>query len=216
MELSEAMRTTAGVRLYESREVPDEVIHRALELARFAPSGGNRQPWRVVVVRDAAIRARIREISIREWELYVTTWYGDVESLSENRRAKLHEGTSYHETLDSAPVHLLIWTELAALAVTDRDLERQSFVGGGSIYPFVQNLQLALRSGGVGSRITSLAVAAESEVAALVDVPDGLGLAAVMTVGYPEWAPTKLSRNPVESFAWHEKFEGSPLTVQEE
>ena len=69
-------------------------------------------------MRDAAIRARIREISIREWELYVTTWYGDVESLSENRRAKLHEGTSYHETLDSAPVHLLIWTELAALAVT--------------------------------------------------------------------------------------------------
>ena len=73
------MRTTAGVRLYESRDVPDEVIHRALGLARFAPSGGNRQPWRVVVVRDDAIRARIREISLREWELYVTTWYGDVE-----------------------------------------------------------------------------------------------------------------------------------------
>jgi nitroreductase len=211
MELSEAMRTTAGVRLYESRDVSDEVIYRALELARFAPSGGNRQPWRVVVVRDDAVRARIREISIREWERYVTTWYDDVESLSEKRLRKLHEGAAYHETLDSAPVHLLIWTELAALAVTDRDLERQSFVGGGSIYPFIHNVQLALRSEGVGSRITSLAVAAESEMASLVDVPEELGLAAVMTVGYPEWAPTKLSRNPVESFAWHEKFEGVPL-----
>ncbi len=214
MELSEAMRTTAGVRLYESRDVPDEVIHRVLELARFAPSGGNRQPWRVVVVRDDAVRARIREISIREWERYVTTWYDDVESLSDKRLGKLHEGTAYHETLDSAPVHLLIWTELAALAVTDRDLERQSFVGGGSIYPFIHNVQLALRSEGVGSRITSLAVAAESEMASLVDVPEGLGLAAVMTVGYPEWAPTKLSRNPVESFAWHEKFEGVSLRLK--
>lgn len=213
MDLSEVMRTTAGVRLYESRDVPDEVIHRALELARFAPSGGNRQPWRVVVVRDSAVRTRIRDISLREWELYVTTWYGDLELLSERRLRKLEEGTSYHKTLESAPVHLLVWTELSALAVTDRDLDRQSFVGGGSIYPFVQNLQLALRNEGVGSRITSLAVAAESEMASLVESPDGFGLAAVVTVGYPEWAPTRLSRNPVESFAWRERFNGSPLSV---
>ena len=116
MELFEVIHSQRAIRRFNDEPVPDELVRKILDAAIRAPSGGNRQPWRVVVVRDNAIRARIREISLREWELYVTTWYGDVESLSEKRRGKLHEGTAYHETLDSAPVHFLVWTELAALA----------------------------------------------------------------------------------------------------
>ncbi len=212
MELAEVMRTMSGVRLYEPRDVPDEVIYQALDDARFAPSGGNRQPWRVVVVKDPEMRRRVSEISSREWKRYTAKWYPAPEEMTPAKERKLREGTDYHANMHRAPVHLFIWAELDALALMDADLDRVSFVGGGSVYPFVQNLQLALSSRGVGSRITSLAVPAEGEWTELMSVPEGYGLAAVMTIGYPEWRATRLTRNPVESFARMESFEGPPLT----
>ena len=212
MLLSEVMRSTAGVRLYERDDVPDDVIYEVLDQARFAPSGGNRQPWRVIIVRDQDTKARVREISVREWYRYTERWYGDIQALDDARLKKYQEGTDYHQTLDSAPLHLLVWVELAALAVTDSDLDRQSFDGGGSIFPFIQNIQLSFWDRDFGTRITTLAVSAEAEIAELVGAPNGFGLAAVMTVGKPSWVPTKLSRRPVTEFAWLEQFGGLPLT----
>lgn len=212
MELSQVMRTMSGVRLYLPQDVPDEVIYAALDDARFAPSGGNRQPWRVVVVRDPGMRRKVSEISSREWMVYTAKWYPSPEDITPAKARKLQEGTDYHANMHKAPVHLFVWAELEALALMDRHLDRVSFVGGGSVYPFVQNLQLALSARGVGSRITSLAVPAEAEWAELMSVPGGYGLAAVMTIGYPEWKATRLSRNPVSSFARHESFDGPPLT----
>ena len=206
------MRTMSGVRRYLPQDVPDEVIYGALDDARFAPSGGNRQPWRVVVVRDLDLRKKVSEISTREWKAYTAKWYPPPEEMTADKAKKLREGTEYHANLHQAPVHLFIWAHLGSLALTDRNLDRVSFVGGGSIYPFVQNLQLALSVRGVGSRITALAVAAEPEWAELMSVPEGYGVAAVMTIGYPEWKATRLSRNRVESFARHESFDGPPLT----
>ena len=213
MELSEVMRTMSGVRRYLREDVADEVIYAALDDARFAPSGGNRQPWRVVVIRNLDLRKKVSEVSSREWRVYTAVWYPSPEEITADQAKKLKEGTDYHANMHQAPVHLFVWTDLGSLALTDRNLDRVSFVGGGSIYPFVQNLQLALSSRGVGSRITALAIPAEAEWAELMSVPEGYGLAAVMTIGYPEWRATRLSRNPVESFARTESFEGPPLTI---
>ena len=63
MELTEAMRTTFACREFTDDPVPDEVLHRILDEARFAPSGGNRQGGHVVVVRDPAIRRRLGELA---------------------------------------------------------------------------------------------------------------------------------------------------------
>ena len=59
MELYDAMRTAFAAREFTGEPVPDEVLHRILDNARFAPSGGNRQGWRVIVVRDPAKRAAL-------------------------------------------------------------------------------------------------------------------------------------------------------------
>src|ERR1035437_6001590 len=71
MELSVALRTTGAVREFESSPVPDEVIFRILDTARFAPNGGNRQAWRVVVVKDPAIRRTLRDIYLPGWYEYL-------------------------------------------------------------------------------------------------------------------------------------------------
>ncbi len=63
MELYDVMRTTFAAREYTGDPLPDAVLHEILENARFAPSGGNRQGNRVIVVRDSETRGRIAELA---------------------------------------------------------------------------------------------------------------------------------------------------------
>ena len=100
---------------------------------------------------------------------------------------------------------------LEDLAVTDAELPRQSIVGGASIYPFVQNLLLALRAEGLGAAMTTLLVPAEDAVRELLGIPEEIALAAHIGVGrrVDPW-PRRLARRPVEEFAFAERW-GVPL-----
>ena len=99
-----------------------------------------------------------------------------------------------------------------ALAVTDRDLQRQSIVGGGSVYPFVHNVLLGLRREGLGAALTTLIIPAEPAVKELLGIPEEHALAALIGVGYPAGSlPTKLRRKAVEEFATRDRFDGEPF-----
>src|SRR5205814_8580766 len=67
VELRDALRTTGAIREFQDEPVPDEVLYRVLDTARFAPSGGNRQGWRIVVVKDREIRRRLRDLYLPGW-----------------------------------------------------------------------------------------------------------------------------------------------------
>src|SRR4051812_50191922 len=67
MALDAAMRTTGAARSFTDAPVDDATLYRVLERARFAPSGGNRQPWRVVVVGDPDQRRGIPELCVPGW-----------------------------------------------------------------------------------------------------------------------------------------------------
>lgn len=68
MELDEAMRTQNACRHYRDEPVPDEVLYRAVELARFAPNGGNRGAVRFLFVRDRALKRQLGEWYLPLWE----------------------------------------------------------------------------------------------------------------------------------------------------
>jgi nitroreductase len=70
MDLIEALRTTGAAREFRDEPVPDEVLAKVLDNARFAPSGGNRQGWRVIVVRDPSARKRLRDLYLEGWYEY--------------------------------------------------------------------------------------------------------------------------------------------------
>ncbi|MFZ3305771.1 MAG: nitroreductase family protein, partial [Mycobacterium sp.] len=63
MDLYDVMRTTAAVREFTGDPLPDDVLERILDNARFAPSGGNRQGARIVVIRDRGTRDALGELS---------------------------------------------------------------------------------------------------------------------------------------------------------
>jgi nitroreductase len=196
--------------------VPREAIARALEHARFAPSGGNRQGWRVVVVEDAERRTALRDLYLAPWRAYLDQTGGarmlaEPESFDAARVRMVRRADEYANGLDRVPVHLVVGVRLEDLAVTDAALPRQSIVGGASVYPFVQNLLLALRAENLGAALTTLLVPAEAEVKRLLDIPDGIALAAHIGVGYraDPW-PRRLARRPVQEFAFSERY-GQPL-----
>ena len=118
----------------------------------------------------------------------------------------------YAEGLDRVPVHLVVGVRLGDVLATDASLPRQSIVGGASIYPFVQNLLLALRAEGLGAALTTLLIPAEAEVMRLLEIPEDIALAAHIGVGYraDRW-PERLARRPLEEFAFLERF-GEPLS----
>jgi nitroreductase len=216
MDLFEAMRCAPTTRRFESDEVPREALVRVLDAARFAPSGGNRQGWRVVVVQDADRRTALRDLYLPGWREYMQQTGGarvlaEPDSFDANTVRHIRIADDYATGLDRVPVHLVVGVRLEDLAVTDAKLPRQSIVGGASVYPFVQNLLLALRAEGLGAALTTLLVPAEAEVKRLLEIPEGIAIAAHIGVGYraDPW-PKRLSRRPVEEFAFAERF-GDPL-----
>jgi len=216
MDLYTAMRCAPTSRRFTADPVADEALHRALDAARFAPSGGNRQGWRVVVVRDRERRAALRDLYLPGWRAYLERTGGarvlaDPDAFDAATVRRVHRANDYAQGLADVPVHVVVGVRLEDLAVTDAQLPRQSIVGGASVYPFVQNLLLALRAEGLGAALTTLLVPAEAEVRRLLEIPEGVALAAHVGVGRraDPW-PDRLSRRPVEEFAFSERW-GDPL-----
>ena len=142
MELTEAMRTTGTCRRFRPDPVPDDVLHRAFEAARFGPQGGNRQPLRWIVVRDQLRKKALADLYLPLWEAYP----GRGSSRPDQPRSRAAEDADHFaEHLADVPAIVVVCARLAALHPTDVELGRLSVVGGGSIYPTVQNLCLALR-----------------------------------------------------------------------
>ena len=212
MDLYEAMRCAPTSRRFKTDPVPRQALVNALEHARFAPSGGNRQGWRVVVVEDPTTRATLRDLYLPPWRAYMEQTGGarmlaEPDGMDPRRVRMVQRANEYAEGLAEVPVHLVVGVRLDDVLATDAALARQSIVGGASIYPFVQNLLLALRAEGLGAAMTTLLVPAEAEVRRLLEIPDEVALAAHIGVGYRADAwPAQLSRRPVGEFAFTERY----------
>jgi nitroreductase len=213
-DLYEVMRNAPSTRRFKPDPVPREVLERVLDNARFAPSGGNRQGWRVIVITDPDTRRRLRELYADPWDGYMEQTGGRAaldtgaeSGLPPARLRSLQAADDYAHHFDQVPVHLVVCVELAALAITDAELDRPSIVGGASVYPFVQNILLGLRNENLGASFTTLLVPAEPQVRELLAIPEGVAMAGHISVGYREnpW-PKQLSRNPVSEFAFAERY----------
>jgi nitroreductase len=214
------------VRQFHPDAVPDEVLVRVLDTARFAPSGGNRQGWRVIVVKDPARRATLRDLYLSGWYEYLAMvsaglvpWAPVTDRAAEtaaiaNAEQFAEVGASapgFAELLDQAPALVLVLADLAALAAVDRDLPRYTLAGGASIYPFVWSLLLAARAESLAGVMTTMPVRREADVRALFGIPDTVAVASLVVLGRPVASPRRLKRAPVSSFAWRDAYEGQPL-----
>jgi nitroreductase len=208
MELTDAMRTTHACRRYLPHPVPDEVFHRAIDAARFAPQGGNRQGVRFVIVRDPEKKRRLGEWYLVPWQKsYVAAKQGDVKLGFSNPMRAHEESNRFAHAFGEHPAIVVVCVDPTLVHPTDLDLDRLSIVGGGSVYPMAQNLCLALRDQGVATTFTTLLVAYEEQVKELLGIPDPFITACHIVAGYPERGfPSRLRRLPVEEIAFTDTF----------
>lgn len=217
MDLTEALRTTGSAREFTDRAIDDATVAAILDDARFAPSGGNRQPWRVAVVKNPTIRRQLADLMTTVWQEYL----GED---TDKTRAPFAFGRSTGsppvaapngllDNVEQVPVMLAVAANLNKIALMDAEIAgRPPMTGGASIYPFGWSVLLAARSRGLGGVMTTFLSRAEAQAAPILGLPDGHALVATIFLGHPVHQNTRLRRNQVSEFASVDRFDGMPLT----
>ncbi|HAQ22033.1 MAG TPA: nitroreductase [Acidimicrobiaceae bacterium] len=222
MNLAETIRTNFSCRDFTGDPVTDDQLHRILELARFAPSGGNRQGWHVVVVRDQATRQNLGKLCEPTLRLYAAQAaageqpFNAVDPSLVDVEKALNTPVDHFPMFDhlgDVPVLLVISVDLTTVASMDKDLNRVGLAAGASVYPLVWNILLAARAEGLAGVLTTAVIPAEAEARALLSLPDTHAIAAMVPLGVPAHPLTQLTRKPVENFTTIDRYNGAPLDL---
>jgi nitroreductase len=195
----EAMRTLRSVRCFRSDPVPLEVARRVIEAATWAPSARNAQPWFFLVVQDSRRKAAIGELYLRAWrqaQALTASAGADRDIATRPGYAAMMRAVDHLAThLADVPLLILACLDTAQLGpmADGRGTILAPQSAYASIFPAVQNLMLAARSFGLGSTLTTIHNAVESEVRTALDIPQRIHVAALIPLGYPArpFAPVK-------------------------
>lgn len=205
MDLFEAIHTQRAIRRLKPDPIPDEAIRQLLEAAICAPSGGNRQGWFFIVIRDPKVKARLGEL-YREGvqELLKIPYYKNAADAPPDSPAGRMLASALHlaQHLQDAPVLILacLNTEGAAPGITM----------GSSIYPAVQNILLAARGLRIGSTLTTIHRFRDREVKELLGIPTGVETAALIPLGYPLGKFGRPPRTPAREVTYFDRWGQSP------
>ena len=219
MELYDVMRTTFAAREFTGDPLPDEALGKILDHARFAPSGGNRQGWRVIVVRDPATKRALADLSgfaAKRYAAQVQNGENPWNTIDPpRRRRRRHRAHAAAAAPDGAH------RESAGRARHLRRSQGRRLDGPGprAHRHRERRVDLPVRverpagraPRGLRGTITTLATAQEPKVQALLGIPKHVAVCAVMPLGRPVRTLTKLKRKPVAEFAMRERWGGPSL-----
>ena len=217
MELNDVMQTTFAAREFTDDPLPDDILFEILDIARFAPSGGNRQGNRVIIVRDQETKIALSDLArpaAKRYTAQIKAGESPWQSVYPTKvtEAEIEATEPSHHLTQSfirAQVVLVFVVDLGKVASMDQFLDRVGVISGASIYPFVWNTLMAARQAGFGGTITTLAAAQEPKVQKLLNIPGEFAVAAVVPMGKPIKQLSKLRRNAVEEIATLETFDGA-------
>jgi nitroreductase len=212
MELYDAMSTLRAVRRLRPDPIPEETLTRVFQAATWAPTGGNHQGWRIVAVTEPALKQELEDLYRPHWESYTGGYQALMENMRPSSRAKsqraLDAGTYLANHLHEVPVIAVFCFNPDRMTITDAGLDRPSVVGGGSVYPAIQNLLLACRAEGLGCVLTTLLCLEEPRVRSLLEIPDGWYTCAHVPIGYPVGGGHgPVNRKPVEEMVSFNRFD---------
>jgi nitroreductase len=204
-DLFEIMATTRSMRRLKPDRVPDALIRQILEVGVSAPSGGNMQRWRFLVIRDPKVKQTIGAYYKRAWDEVVSPRYRAGEpapGTSRERFARMLNSAQYlADHIHEAPVWIVPCLEGANPTRTS----------GSSIYPAVQNMLLAARALGLGATLTTLYLNFEKEVEAALSLPPDVHSYALLPVGYPMGRFGPVRRVPLAEVVYEDRW-GQPLS----
>jgi nitroreductase len=202
-DLFEIIHTTRAMRRLKPDPVPDELIRKILEAGVAAPSGGNRQHWRFLVIKDRAIKQQVQQYYQRALDEVVGPRYRSSEPPPGVTRAQydrqLAAVTYLTEHFHEAPVWIV--------SCLDEGRQTPTRGSGASIYPAVQNMLLAARALGLGSTLTTRHLQYEKEVEAILGLPQGVHSYAILPIGYPMGRFGSVGRAPLAKIVYQDRWE---------
>ncbi|MEA5363694.1 nitroreductase family protein [Amycolatopsis sp., V23-08] len=206
MEIDHLLSTTRAVRrkLDLGRPVEPAVLEECLNLALQAPTPGNAQAWRWLVVRDQDVKERLGALFREVGEAYLA---GRVAAGEDGESRALASGRHLIDVIERVPVFVVPCLKGRPSGENATDA---AFYGG--IFPAVWNFQLALRSRGLGSTLTTYHLSREAEAAEILGVPDGFTQVGLLPVAYttvPDFKPA--TRVPLSEVAYLDHW-GTPLS----
>jgi len=196
VSLFDAIYSQRAIRHFSTQPVSDEAVETILSAAIRAPSGGNRQPWRFLVMRDAAIKRQLGQWYLAAWQAAIAS----METITQPYRS----GAELAQQMATVPVLILACIDHGTAGTGPGPITR-----GASIYPAVQNLLLAARALGLGTVLTTLHTQYEREIKALLHIPETVETAALIPVGYPAEGMDSghARRRPLSEVVFHERWD---------
>ena len=208
MDIVEALYTTRAMRRVRPDPVPLEVQAKILDAAIRAPTGGNTQNWRFLLVDDPLVIGRIaplyRDSTRQLWATVyadrVAAAAADPEAESSIEFGRLHRSAQWlADHFDVVPLYLFGFV--------------QADPTGGSIFPAVWSAQLAARAEGVGSALTvMMGFFHPDEVFEILGVPadEQWVMACCVSFGYPTGTWGVAPRRPVHEVSYRNRW-GAPV-----
>ena len=194
--------TQRAMRRLKPDPVPEEYIKKIIWAATRAPSGGNRQGWRWLVVTEAEKKKKLQQWYNDAWSKALAGGYGAGANLpkeeAESNERVMRSATYLAEHMHEVPVLILA---CALTAGPTGDIS-----AGSSIYPAVQNLMLAARALGLGTALTTVHRMHQDEVRQLLGIPETVETAALIPVGWPKGKFGEGLRLPVERVTYWETW----------
>ncbi len=205
-KLEELIRGRRSIRQWKKDEVPDELLKKAVELATWAPNGGNYQGWRFIVVKKKEIIETLANVvqsvadRIASWP-EAASWQEDVKRYQKNasffRDASACIGvfaSEYQSPMDRVLV-----------ARESSDSEAREILGFRRSAPTaiqsaaaaVTTMLLVFHGMGLGAVWLVSPIQAKKEIEAILKVPSNMNLICLVAVGYPGEAPRR-DRKPVD------------------
>ncbi|HET9489070.1 MAG TPA: nitroreductase family protein [Methylomirabilota bacterium] len=204
-DLFEIMQTTRAMRRLRPDPVPDELIRKILQAGVHAPSGGNTQRWRFLVVKDREIKQRVQVYYKRAFDEVIGPRYlssAPPAGVSRERYLRQHAAVQYlTDHFHEAPVWIV--------ACLDEGTAAPTRGSGASIYPAVQNMLLAARALGLGATLTTRHLLYEKETEAALGLPPGVHSYAILPIGYPLGRFGPVGRGPLADVVYEDRW-GQP------
>ncbi|NPV88306.1 nitroreductase [Coprothermobacteraceae bacterium] len=209
-ELEEIIKTRRSIRYWEERDVPDEVLRKAIELACYAPSGMNYQGWKFKVIKNKGLIGQIAD-AVRHRVQMMVSWPESKEHITEPSRA-----VERSDFFRKAPVLIAVYSQQYP-STRDEILQKRmqhdpeavkmkhwSEVANSriqSVAAAIAYLLLALHAQGVGAVWMTGPVQAKEEIENLIGKHPGYDVVALIAAGYPAETPSPKKVKAVEEVA---------------
>lgn len=194
-DLWEVMRTASAVRRYRDEPVSDEAIDTCLRAASWAPSGGNQQPWKFVLLNSSRVRDVVTDAAHRTWDVMSEFYRISMpENGADDPKSRVLRTMAEHMSVGGAAPVLVLFCVQPQRGTTE--LQQ-----GGSIFPAVQNFLLAARAQGLGAAITLWHGSCEDQLRSMVGIPDDWKIATLITAGWPKGGHHPVRRKPLAEVA---------------